>query len=165
MKAAVKITAKDIRSYMFYTIYHSPSGIASVILGFLTIGGGIFYLVNGSKTGIFFLIMAVVFFVLQPLMILMQAKSQSKNPVFTKETLYTFDEQGITAGQEGVEPASIQWQNLYKVVKSGNYFFIFFDKVRANILPREAFEAANGATQFEKLLVSVLPEKKRKGIR
>lgn len=162
MKAEAKITESDMRAYMFYTIYHSFSGLLSIILGVLTIGLGVFYLINGSKTGILFLVLAVVFFILQPVMIFIQAKSQAKNPVFRKATCYLFSEEQLEAWQEETEHVSVKWSQVFSMVKDGSRYYIFFDKVRANILPGTAFSGNDGAA-FEELVRRMLPEKKRKG--
>lgn len=150
---------------MFYSIYHSFSGIMSIVLGLLTIGGGVFYLVNGSKTGIIFLIMAVLFFVLQPAMIMIESNMQMKNVVFQNKTYYEFGEEAMQAWQDGVNPGTIKWEKIHKVVKNGAHFYIYFDKVRANVVPRSSFVEADGAEQFEKLILKVLDAKKRKGFK
>lgn len=162
MKAEVKITQKDIQAYMFYTIYHSFTGILSIVLGVLTIGMGVFYLVNHSNTGILFLVMAVIFFALEPIMILVQSKAQASNPVFEKATFYLFEEDKLEAWQEGVEHASVKWTDLYAMVKDGDHYYILFDKVRANIVPANAFSAGDAAA-FEELVKRKLPKNKRKG--
>lgn len=101
MKAEVRITEKELRSYLFFTTYSSFTGILSVILGIAAIGAGIFYLANANQTGVFFLIMAAVFFVMQPALLLMNAKKQAKNRIFSVTTCYFFNESGITVWQDG----------------------------------------------------------------
>jgi hypothetical protein len=161
--ARVKINQKELRAYLFYATFHSFQGVLSVILGLLTIAAGIFYLSEGNKNGIFFFLMAAVFFIVQPLMIMLQAKMQSKHTVFQKETNYEFDEKELRAWQDGVEPASVTWENLYRVVKNGQYYFIFTDKYRANIVPAVSFTNAGGATEFDRLIMRILPKEKKKG--
>ena len=161
--ATVKISQKELRAYLYYSTYHSFQGILSIILGFLTIAAGVFYLAQGNKNGIFFFCMAAVFFIVQPLMIMLQAKMQSKHAVFQQETFYEFDERELRAWQEGVDKASVTWQNLYRVVKSGEYYFIFTDKYRANIVPAASITSEGGAAAFDRLLVRALSKEKRKG--
>ena len=161
--AKVKINQKELRAYLYYSTYHSFQGILSIILGLFTIGAGIYYFTQGNKNGIFFLLIAAVFFIVQPLMIMLQAKMQSKHTVFQKETNYEFDEKELRAWQEGVEKASVTWEKLYRVVKSGQYFFIFTDKYRANIVPAASFTSENGAEEFSRLIQRILPAEKKKG--
>ena len=161
--ARVKINQKELRAYLFYATFHSFQGALSIILGLLTIAAGIFYLTQGNQNGIFFFLMAAVFFIVQPLMIMLQAKMQSKHTVFQQETNYEFDEKALRAWQEGVEPASVTWENLYRVVKNGQYYFIFTDKYRANIVPAESFTNEGGAAEFDRLIQRILPKEKKKG--
>ena len=145
--AKVKINQKELRAYLYYSTYHSFQGILSIILGLFTIGAGIYYFTQGNKNGIFFLLIAAVFFIVQPLMIMLQAKMQKE----------------LRAWQEGVEKASVTWEKLYRVVKSGQYFFIFTDKYRANIVPAASFTSENGAEEFSRLIQRILPAEKKKG--
>ena len=161
--ARVKINQKELRAYLFYATFHSFQGILSILLGLLTIAAGVFYLTQGNKNGIFFFCMAAVFFIVQPLMIMLQAKMQSKHAVFQQETNYEFDEKELRAWQEGVEPAGVTWENLYRVVKSRQYYFIFTDKYRANIVPAESFTNEGGAAEFDRLIQRILPKEKKKG--
>ena len=161
--ARVKINQKELRAYLFYATFHSFQGILSILLGLLTIAAGVFYLTQGNKNGIFFFCMAAVFFIVQPLMIMLQAKMQSKHAVFQQETNYEFDEKELRAWQEGVEPAGVTWENLYRVVKSGQYYFIFTDKYRANIVPAESFTNEGGAAEFDRLIQRIRPKEKKKG--
>ena len=161
--ATVKINQKELRAYLYYATYHSFQGVLSIILGLFTIAAGIFYFTQGNKNGIFFFLMAAVFFIVQPLMIMLQAKMQSKHTVFQQETNYEFDEKELRAWQEGVDKASVTWENLYRVVKCGQYYFLFTDKYRANILPAASFTSENGAAEFDRLIQRILPKEKKKG--
>ncbi|MBR6977951.1 MAG: YcxB family protein [Lachnospiraceae bacterium] len=161
--AKVKISQKELRAYLYYSTYHSFQGILSIILGLFTIAAGIYYFTQGNKNGIFFLLIAAVFFIVQPLMIMMQAKMQSKHTVFQKETNYEFDEKELRAWQEGVEPASVTWQNLFRVVRTRGYYFIFTDRYRANIVPQASFTSENGAEEFGRMIQRILPKEKKKG--
>ena len=161
--AKVKITQKELRAYLYYSTYHSFQGILSIILGLFTIAAGIFYFSQGNKNGIFFLLIAAVFFIVQPLMIMLQAKMQSKHTVFQKETNYEFDEKELRAWQEGVDKASVTWDNLFRVVKNGGYYFIFTDRYRANIVPAASFTSEGGAAEFDSLIRRTLPKEKKKG--
>lgn len=166
IRAEVNIGRKDLQAYMFYAIYHSFSGLLSILLGLGVIGGGIFYLANGvTSTGVVFLCMALLFFVLQPAMILFQSNAQSKNPVFQATTFYEFSERGLKAWQEGVKPARKDWTGIMKVVENGNYYYVFFDKVRANVIPKASFVGENALGKFDELMRTVLPKEKRKGFK
>ena len=161
--AKVKINQKELRAYLYYSTYHSFQGILSIILGLFTIAAGIYYFSQGNKNGIFFLVIAAVFFIVQPLMIMLQARMQSKHTVFQKETNYEFDEKELRAWQEGVDKASVTWENLFRVVKTGGYYFIYTDRYRANIVPAASFTSENGAAEFDRLIQRILPKEKKKG--
>ena len=161
MKATVKLTKKELFAFLFYHMYLRPSGLLYLLVGLASIGGGIYYLVKGNHSGIFLIVIAGVYFILQPVMLYLQAARQAKNEVFSKNTYYEFGEEGITVWQDDVEPATLQWQNVTRFAKTKNYDFVYVDRAHGNIIPRSMFEC--DPREVDELVIQKVPKKNRKG--
>ncbi len=163
MKAKVKLGKKELFSFLFYHMYIRPSGLLYLLVGLASIAGGIYYIVNGNNSGIFLLLIAAVYFIVQPLMLYLKASQQAKNEVFMNDTYYAFDEDGVAVWQEGVEPSVLQWQNVRKFVKFGKNYFLYVDAAHGNIIPASSIEG--NPSKLDELIVRVLPKEKRRGFR
>ena len=163
MKATVRLTKKELFSFLFYHMYVRPTGIIYALVGLASVAGGIYYLVNGNKSGIFLILIAGVYFILQPLMLYIKAAQQAKNVVFANDTYYEFSEEGIAVWQDGLDPSVLQWQNVRKVAKFGKYYFLYVDSAHGNIIPRSAFDC--NPDRVDELIVRVLPKERRKGFK
>ena len=163
MKATVKLGKKELFVFLFYHMYIRPSGLLYLLVGLGSIAGGIYYIVNGNNSGIFLLLIAAVYFIIQPLMLYLKASQQAKNAVFSSETFYAFDEEGVAVWQEGIEPSVLQWQNVRKFVKFGKYYFLYVDAAHGNIIPASSIEG--NPAKLDELIVRVLPKEKRRGFR
>lgn len=161
MKARVRLGKKELFAFLFYHMYFRPMGIVYGLIGLLALGGGIYYLVQGNKSGIFLLIICGVYFVIQPVMLLVRAVQQSKNPQFAVDTLYEFSEEGITVYQQEDDKASLPWENVSRFVKFSKYYFIYVDAAHGNILPKDAFSSDTAA--LDTLVVKMLPKERRRG--
>ena len=144
-------------------MYMRPAGIAYAFVGLASVGGGVYYLANGNRSGVFLLLIAGVYFILQPLMLYIKAAQQSKNAVFANDTYYEFRDEGIAVWQEGIEPSLLQWQNVRKMVKFGKNYFLYVDTAHGNIIPRSAFDC--NPDRVDEFLVRVLPKERRKGFK
>ncbi|MBR5738641.1 MAG: YcxB family protein, partial [Lachnospiraceae bacterium] len=116
-----------------------------------------------NNSGIFLLLIAAVYFIVQPLMLYLKASQQAKNEVFMNDTYYAFDEDGVAVWQEGVEPSVLQWQNVRKFVKFGKNYFLYVDAAHGNIIPASSIEG--NPSKLDELIVRVLPKEKRRGFR
>lgn len=163
IKATVRLEKKDLFGFLFYHMYMRPSGMVYALVGLLSVGGGVYYLIKGNMSGIFLILVAAVYFVLQPFMLYLKAAQQAKNPVFAKDTHYSFSENGITVWQEGIEPSVLQWQNVRKFVKFGRLYFFYVDASHGNIVPKSAFIL--NPERMDELVVRVLPKERRKGFK
>lgn len=163
MKATVKLTKKELFSFLFYHMYMRPVGIVYALVGLASIAGGIYYLVKGNNSGIFLLLIAGVYFLVQPFMLYLKAAQQAKNVVFANNTYYDFQEEGIAVWQDGIEPSVLQWQNVKRFVKFGKNYFFYVDAAHGNIIPRSAFEC--NPDKVDAFLVRILPKEKRRGFK
>lgn len=163
MKATVKIGKKELFSFLFYHMYIRPSGLVYVVIGLASIAGGVYYLTAGNRSGIFLILIAGVYFIVQPFMLYVKASAQSKNTAFALETNYELNESGVAVWQEGLEPATLSWQNVRKFVRFGKNYFLYVDAAHGNIIPRASFEC--NPDRVDELVARVLPKEKRRGIK
>ena len=162
MKATVELNKDHFSRFLLYYMYLRPAGIGYLLVGLLALAGGIVFLVQGNKTGIFLIILAVIYYVLQPVMIRTRAKSQANDPRMTARTYYEFKEEGFDISQDGTEVLLIPWKRVKKIVSFQGLYILFFDLKRANIIPKESFSC--NTDRVDELILKVMPRKSVKGI-
>lgn len=163
MKAKVKLTISDLYKFYFYHMYIRPVGLVYLIVGVLTFGGGIFYLVNRNGTGIFFILISCIYFFLQPIMLYFSAARQLKLPIMQNVTYYEISDEGIRLWQDGLEPSTGDWKQAQKVVRFLNVYLIYFSKVRANVVPESSIEGS--LTDWEEIFRKNLTKKQVRGFK
>lgn len=163
IRGKVKLEKKDLFLFLLHHMYFNTTGIIYSAIAVFAFAGGIYYLVNGNRSGVYLLLISLVYFVLMPLMLYRKAVDQSKNEILSKETSYILNEEGIHAFQEGREPSDAPWQDITRIVYFAGEFFIYISRVRANILPASAFD--KDTAEIKALFKKVMPKGRLKGIR
>ena len=161
MKAKVRLGKKELFRFLFYHMYFRPVGLIYLIVGVLSMGGGIYYLILQNTSGIFLILISLVYFVLQPILLWGKAANQAKNPIFASDTYYEFSETGIKVWQEGVEPSELQWQNVWRVVKAAKDYYIYVDAAHGNIIPKESFQF--DTSSLDEIVKRNVPKNVRRG--
>ncbi len=138
IKFEIHISKKDLSNFMIYHNYHSLQGaigllisIAALILLVVRFN----YLDNVQMAVL--ILLALVFTVLTPLLLMSKAKAQEKrNKSFSKPIEYELSEAGfgLTQGDEHVD---IEWRSVYKVVDTGRSVVVYISSVRAFIWPKQ----------------------------
>ena len=163
MKASVKIEKKDLFIFLLYHMYMRAMGIVYLVVGLLALAGGIWFLVSGNRSGIFLLLIAAVYFVLQPCMLYLKAAQQAKLPVLRKETFYDFSREGIRVSQDETDASTLKWEKIRRFVKFGGEYMIYLDDIHANIVPERTLSCEPQA--LDALVREMLPKKNRRGIK
>ena len=133
----VKITEKDLNSFMLYHNYAGFQGKLSIVLGILAIIASVstYGKVDTIYT-IAYVAFGIILIVYTPVSIKMRSKKQFLlTPVFKEPIHYTIDEEGIQA-QIGDHQTKAEWSNVLKVVINSNYIFIYTTRINATILPK-----------------------------
>ena len=162
MTAEVKLTRRDLFLFLFYHMYFNPTGVLYIIVGLLALGGGIFYFATGNWRGVFFIVVALVYFVLMPLLLYIRAGRQLKQPIFEHPTYYAFEDEEFRVSQSGVGTTAASYDSLYKVVFFSDEVIIYVDGVHANVLPLSSFHADED--EVRGFFKAKIPAKKLKGI-
>lgn len=139
IKFDVKIAEKHMKDFMLYHHYTSFSGIASVVFGLLTAAlGSRAFLQQEYQNGLVFFLFTAVFLIYMPVTLGRRAKLQvKKTPMFQAPIAYEFNEEGIVVSQ-GEESALNTWDHVSKVTATNQSMLIYFSRMRALILPKEA---------------------------
>ncbi len=137
IKFSVKMKVKTMYRFLMHHGYAGMSGIINLIIS----GGALVLLIAGmgesvtSKVAL--AIVAALFTVINPLYLYYKAAKQVKlTPMFAKPLDYVVNGTGLTVSQ-GEETLTVGWDELRKVVETGNDFYIYLSLTRAYIFPKE----------------------------
>ncbi len=137
----IKITTKDLFSFMIHHSNTSFSGIFGLILSV----GALILLFTGYAQGndmgnLVLLFLGLCFTVINPLTMYKKAMDQVKNnPMYRDELHYVLDETGVSLVKEN-KTESIEWNRILKFKKTKRVFALYTTGVHAVILPTEGFE-------------------------
>ena len=137
VKFNVKMTEEYMYDFMLYHNYTHASGIVSVILGIVSLGTAISYIV-ASNVQYFcvWLMCAILLLIINPYTMKTRAKAQVQNTeMFQKPLEYEFTEAGITVRQDEAV-ATTTWDEVTKVIKTRKSVIIYLGRVRALIFPK-----------------------------
>lgn len=144
----LKLQTKDLFLYTMYHTYLSLSGVFSL---FISIGSLIIFFLNLGKvpasTLCVLLMVALLFPVVQPVLLYLKCRKQIKKSKDINESLhYILSEEKIEISQ-GEQKAEVHWYDIRKVVYLKNVLYLYMSPVRAFIFPRSAC-----AGQFDALV-------------
>ncbi len=159
MKADVKLDKTDLFRFMFYHMYMRPVGLVYLLVGLVSLAGGIYFIVNGNNSGIFLVVISAVYFILQPLFLYFKAVQQSKQEEMQRNTVYVLDSVGLHAYQ-GADSSTLPWDKVYKAVIFSGELIIYLTDVRANVIPLDRFLDKDETIAY---LQEMIPKKKRRG--
>lgn len=142
-------------------MYFRPSGIIYALVGLLSLGGGIYYILSGNMSGIFLVAISGVYFILQPLLLWIKAGQQIKNQVFRETTCYHFSDVGILVWQKVGEESELKWDDVYRFVRTKKAYYLYVDGAHANILPRSSVEG--DPEDLDKMIVRNLKKQQLRG--
>ena len=159
MKADVRLDKMDLFRFMFYHMYMRPTGLIYLVVGLVSLGGGIYFLANGNNSGVFLILISAVYFILQPVFLYFKATQQSKLDIMQRNTVYVFDSAGMQAYQ-GAESSTLPWEKVHKAVVFAGELIIYLTDIRANVIPLSTLEDREETLSY---LQEMLPKKKRRG--
>ena len=141
MKARVKMTAKEIFDFSMYNSYHCFSGVIGLFISLCAFVGAILCIGNTNVLNVVLLfIVALMFTVIQPLMIYIKSNNQAKKNKSVGGYLeYTFDDNGITV-TDGNVTDNIKWEIILKISNTKNLVLLYTTRMRAFIIPKNSVE-------------------------
>lgn len=132
----VNITVKDLYGFLINNTYRKLTGVIWIIFSIAVIIVAI-YTWGDVKlaNSILLIVMALLYTVVNPILLYLKAKAQLKNnDYFKNELAYKTDATGITVSQ-GTESTTIKWNEMWKAVKYGGIVVVYVTNIRAFILP------------------------------
>lgn len=140
IKIRVKLGVWDLYHFLMQYNYKSFGGIFGVIISLCSLG---YVVVTHGKhdagVNIVFLLIGLLWTVIQPLLLLQKATQQAARNEAYKEALeYEFEENGIRIRQ-GKEEAEVLWENIVKAKEDKKQILLFTSRVHACILPKAQF--------------------------
>ncbi|MDD6796703.1 MAG: YcxB family protein [Bacteroides sp.] len=135
----VTVDEKDLIDYKIYHKYHAFSGWCEIILGIILLLLGAYALMNQETMNLTFallaLLFAVVFLIVIPVQLVLNAKKAIRGEAFAKPMHYVIDEENITVSM-GEDTAGVSWDMVYRVKDTGKSILVYFTPTRANIIPK-----------------------------
>lgn len=147
VKFEVNMTERYMYDFMLYHTYSHASGLLSGIMGVVTLGVSIQYVMAGDMlTAMPFIMATLMFLVMTPSSLKTKARMQVKTKAtFQKPLKYELTEEGIKVSQDELETVNA-WSEVTKAVSTGKSVILYLSRVRALIFPKECmgeqYEAA-----------------------
>lgn len=159
----VKLSAKDLYVFNIKQAYRGMQGILSIILPLLVFAYAVstWGQVSIGST-LVYVALGILFLVYVPISLWLRVNKSIKDTsnALSKILHYTFTEEAITVsvGEESVE---FQWENIFRMKKSGSQVLIYTNRINAYILPIQQvgsqFEALSqlAGKKLEKYRISI----------
>lgn len=165
MKISVTMTARDLFQFSLYNSYSGFSGASNVIftLGALAILAATW---NWETINVYQRILlvfcALIFTVVQPLMLDRKAKQQAGAIGFSAPLNLTLGDKKIDVEKAGMT-GELFWNQVWKVVRIKSMYIIKTGPVHGYLIPNRSIEGRE--QELVEILKKNLPESKRKGLR
>jgi hypothetical protein len=139
IKLSILLKTSDMYNFLLQHTYSNFSGYFGV---FISLGALIYLLVsfqgNDTFKNVILLLVALLFTVINPLMLLSKAKQQIMlNPMFKEPLEYMINEEVIIVKQKD-QQMQIGWDEVNKVVETRKCIIIYITAVRAYIFPKSS---------------------------
>ncbi len=138
----ISMTYKALLSYVLNTNYRSVTGVMGLLISLVSLG--VMVGLWGRLTvrqRVVFLILGLIFTVINPLLLAFQAFKQFKlSPSYKHPIVYTFTEKGIGVTQQE-QTLFLKWEQITRLMLTNAMFAIYTSRVHAFVLPLRALEA------------------------
>ena len=165
MKICVNMTARDLIDFSMYNSYSGLTGIINVVF---TVGALAVLFVTWNwptVTGfqrILLVFCALIFSVVQPLLLMNKSKKQAASAGFSAPITLTLSDKTFTVEQGGAT-GDLEWKQVWKVICIRNLYIIKVGPTRAYLIPKRAVEGRE--KELESILKRNLPAGKTKGLK
>ncbi|MCI9570506.1 MAG: YcxB family protein [Lachnospiraceae bacterium] len=161
MKISVKMTARDLFLFSMYNSWFGATGILNLIFSV----GALFLLIftwgqNNMYQRALLIFCALVFTVVQPIMLHFKSQKQAEQIGFSTPINLTLTDEKIAVEQAGVE-GDLTWNHVWKVIRLKSMFILKMGPAQGYLIPNRSIEGRED--EFAAVLKRNLPEKKWKG--
>ena len=155
----IKIDTRAMYCFLLYHVYHSVTGIISIIIGLGAAGYGICVWNHTDKSWAY-LLLGLIFLLYEPIALFVQASGQiKKNPVFRETLKYEISDAGIRIVQKKMHN-ELPWEKIYKLCESRTCILIYTDAHNAIIWDKK--QLGQSVVLIKKLLKEYVPADKCK---
>lgn len=153
----VQMTTGDMFDFLYWHSYHG-------VMGLLNYGFSLAALVallcgfgkGNSMATVALVVLAALFTVINPLLLLQKADKQIKRtPMFQKPLQYDFDEKGFTVTQED-ESASAAWTDVLLIRETRKTIVLYLGAANATVLPKKA--CGERLSEIKELIRAAAPQ-------
>lgn len=152
----VKLDDKSLGRFLLYHNYARAAGVIGIVISVAAVAA--LFIKWGfwttTQRGIL-VVLALLFTVIQPLMLVWKGKKQLMMEEFQSPFHYVFDDDGVVISQ-GEQSQKFSWGEIRKIVYRKDAVYVYMSTVSAFVLP-----ASQCGGQFEGL-VKLMKEKKKK---
>lgn len=122
-----------------FSLHHSMSGMTG-IFNILFTAVAIFLLIArwgvlSAGQRLLLVVCALIFTVLQPLLLLRKAHAQAKQPAMKIPMLLTFGEEGLHVEQND-QQVQFTWEQMARMERVSSMIILYMDRVHAYLLPK-----------------------------
>lgn len=147
IRVETKLTVKELFDFMIRHFYSTIGGICGVLL---SVGALVMFFSNVTNTDmtvaykVALVFIALLFTVIQPIMLYFKAAGQIKNSeAINGDLVYEFNNSGISISQ-GENNVSHTYEDVTKVISTRSSIILYINKYRAFIIPKRSIDV-----QFE----------------
>lgn len=158
----IQVKAKDLWQFSMYHVNRGAQGLFNLIFT----GAVLVVLVTGwanlsDSQRLSLVFCALIFTVLQPLMLYYKAHRQAKRPGMKDPMFLEFDETGLTVRQLDQEVV-FGWDEIGRVIKKPTMMMVYMDRIHAYLIPKALYEDNEEA--FAQLLHKHMPKERLKKV-
>jgi hypothetical protein len=140
VKFKTKINTNELFQFLMKHSYAGISGkiglLISLVAAILFIKN-VPYFIGNEMQVILFGILALLFTVVNPLLLLMKAKQQKlTNPAYKNEMEYELNEEGIVL-HVGEQEGGIPWDMIVKIVETKSLYLLYTTRINAFLWPKK----------------------------
>ena len=137
----VKLTTKDLYLFNLGQAYKGMQGMISIVIPALIFAYAIYEWGQVNLgTSILNIGIGLLLLLYVPISLyLRSAKIIKGDEVLSKSLHYEVSEEGIQVSQ-GEAAATLEWEQIYRMVAKGNYIRIYTNRINAYIIPKSQIE-------------------------
>ena len=132
----VTMTSKKLAKFLINNTYRKLTGIIWIVFSLVVVAVTVYTWGKVDlRSSILMIVLASLYTVINPLMLIYKAGKQVKdNKAFAEPLNYELDDKGITVSQ-GDNSETTAWDETWKFVKYGDQLIMYITTVRAFVWP------------------------------
>ena len=145
----VRVNDKDLYTFLMYHNFHGAQGKLGILVALLAFVAAVitFGRVEILYT-VLYVVCGIVFLIYTPLSLKFKSKRQFQLvPDLKEEMIYEFSEEGIKSSIKD-QSVQVRWINLFKIVGTKDYIYIYTDRLHASIILKRDIEDYEGLVEY-----------------